>query len=82
MDAIILSAPLNITIAIAIPLKPAALRAVSFGNKFTARTNAPKPTAIVIRPMPISYQDILPIIFKAMDKIKRDVDILEMAFAA
>ena len=80
--AIIFRAPDKTTIANAIVIIPAALRPVSFGNKLTAPTKAPKPATIPISAIPISSKDIDPIIFKAIARIRRADDNFLIAFEA
>ena len=48
----------------------AALLTFPSGNRFTAATRAPKPTTMEIKPTPISSQDIVLMIFRAIAKTK------------
>ena len=69
--AMILRAPANITIDVAKLIIPIAFNAVFFGSKLTAATREAKPTTIPSNAIPISFRDIVLIIFKATERMRR-----------
>ena len=80
--AMILRATPKIIIDVARDKIPKDLRAMSFGNKFAAATNAPKPTTAPINPLANSPQLKDPSIFIAIENISNAVANFLIAFAA
>ena len=78
----IFNAPARITKEAANTIKDRACNFRPFGNRFTAATSIPIPTAVATRPFPISSQVIVAMIFIAAAYITNATHILVIALAA